>query len=94
MPTANTSFRACVRIARNECSCRRKCYDAGYYGREHDDHAYDGYGSGRFGEAELEQMLMCFIVDDDETESAGPIVFMGFAHNCFFLNFAAAWTGS
>ena len=39
-------------------------------------------------------MLVCLIVDDDEAESAGPIVFMGFAHNCFFLNFAAAWTES
>jgi hypothetical protein len=39
-------------------------------------------------------VLVCLVVDDDHAESAGPIVFMRFAHNCFFLNFAAAWTES
>jgi hypothetical protein len=42
----------------------------------------------------LEKMLMGLVIRDHKAQPAVSLVFILFAHKCFFLNFAAVWTES
>ncbi len=79
-----------VGIAWDEGPDRGERYDGVDYRREDDQNAHQCHEEACPCEMDGEQMLVCLVFNQRQTEPVGFIV----AHNSFFLNFAPAWTES
>ena len=81
-------------MAKYECLEWRVCDDdedqCGKYNRAADCSHHESSP----GEVKLEKMLMGLVIRDHKAQPAVSLVFILFAHKCFFLNFAAVWTES
>ena len=74
------SFGVCIGIARDECPYRSEGYKGIYHGGQDHYEADHGHEEGGLREVDIQQMLVRLVVNQCQTELAGPVVFIFFAH--------------